>query len=428
MKLSDKDLQRMRSLAHKQAELAASEGMAGLYRDWVAHGAFQADARPMMTIEMWTFADEVLLPMLQCESREAREIEKKLLMNILPYDMFGDDTPIRSYWPVCLRRELRPFGMKARMTTARNSTDAGAGQHFETYLQDLEEDMDLLKPSEIFFDEEGTNREMEQLDEIFGDILPVKRAGECIYLPVAEDIIHLIDMEHLYISLYECPEKVHELFDRLVADYMRMLDIMEEKGYLLPTAGDETLFQGSYCFTDELPESVKAWRTAQEADLTQTLKSCHVWGYMDAEEFSHTSPEMYKEFILESYKPLASRMGALSYGCCEALHDVWEGGLDQFDNLRKVSVSAWCDERRMGEYLQGRKTVFLRKPSPNYLGVGCTLDEEAVRAYFRETAEAARGCRLEITQRDVYMLNNSPDKARRYMEIMRDTVNQYWRP
>lgn len=74
----------------------------------------------------------------------------------------------------------------------------------------------------------------------------------------------------------------------------------------------------------------------------------------------------------------------------------------------------------MGERLRGRKTVYHRKPSPNFLGVGKQMDEEALRQHIRKTVQAARGCTLEITQRDVYQVSGSIEKVRCYVEILRE--------
>ena len=95
-------------------------------------------------------------------------------------------------------------------------------------------------------------------------------------------------------------------------------------------------------------------------------------------------------------------------------------------NLRKISISPWCDERFMGQRLQGLPVIYQRKPSPNYLGVGVNLDEEAVRKSVRETLQAAKGCRLEITQRDVYTINNDIKKAKRYVDIIKEEIENNW--
>ena len=79
----------------------------------------------------------------------------------------------------------------------------------------------------------------------------------------------------------------------------------------------------------------------------------------------------------------------------------------------------------MGEALKGKRVVYQRKPSPNFLGVGVQLDEEALRAHIRHTVQAARGCQLEMTQRDVYTVAGSPEKVRRYVEILREECQAF---
>ncbi len=409
------DLERLRALASRQAEIAAGDGMAKLYTDWLRHGSFAPGARPMVTVELWTFADEILPGLMECESPRGRELERTLLMNLIPRTMFGDDTPVRGYLPVPVRRTFDPLGMKVRKITAGDSDAAGAGHRFLYHIDDLVEQWSRLGKTRYAFDLPGTQREIDWINELVGDILPARRCGETMDVHVAEDILHLMSMETLYVAMLEAPELVHRMIGMLAADYMKWLDDFEALG-LLPTASDELLPQGSFCFTDLLPSVGTGLRTEQ------------VWGSLDAEEMDSVSPEMYREFITEHYIPLARRFGALSFGCCEAVHRFWEGSVERLPNLRKVSVSAWCDVDYMGERLRGREIVFHRKPSANFLGVGRDLDEDAVRKYFRRTARAASGCRLEISQRDVYLLHGNTEKVRRYVELIRETLDREWRP
>ena len=82
----------------------------------------------------------------------------------------------------------------------------------------------------------------------------------------------------------------------------------------------------------------------------------------------------------------------------------------------------------MGEVLseKGRKTIYQRKPSPNYLGVSEVLDEDAWRAHIDKTLDAAKNCSLEITIRDVYTIHNNVDKAKRCVEIMKEAIADKW--
>ena len=125
---------------------------------------------------------------------------------------------------------------------------------------------------------------------------------------------------------------------------------------------------------------------------------------MDSQETVGISPDMFEEFIFPCYQKIASQFGLLSYGCCEPVHPIWERCLSKLPNLRKISISPWCDEEYMGEQLRGSHVIYHRKPSPNFLGVDEILDEDAFRAHIRRSLTAAAGCEMEITQRDVYTI------------------------
>ena len=139
------------------------------------------------------------------------------------------------------------------------------------------------------------------------------------------------------------------------------------------------------------------------------------------------SPAMFGEFIFPYYKQIAQQFGLLSYGCCEPVNPIWDNYISTLPNLRKVSISPWCDEEFMGERLQGKRITFHRKPSPNFLGVSANLDEDALRAHFNKTISAAKGCNLEFSQRDVYTLSGRIENARRYVEILRECIDKNWK-
>ena len=117
--------------------------------------------------------------------------------------------------------------------------------------------------------------------------------------------------------------------------------------------------------------------------------------------------------------------GRLSYGCCEPTSAVWDC-IKRFDNLKKISISPWCDEEFMADQLRGKNIIYHRKPSPNFLGVGETLDEDGFREHIEKTLKTAQGCHLEITQRDVYTVNYDLKKVQRYVEIIRESIEKCW--
>lgn len=92
-----------------------------------------------------------------------------------------------------------------------------------------------------------------------------------------------------------------------------------------------------------------------------------------------------------------------------------------------VSISPWANEEFMGERLRGMRIIYHRKLSATYLGVSGLLDKDAVREHIRKSLLAARGCKMEITQRDVCILDHNPAKGKRYVRLIREEIDRYWR-
>lgn len=408
MQITQQEKDRLRALAEKQRILSESHAMRQLYADWQKHGAFDPASRPMIRIELGTFENDILPGMMQCTSEAARKIERKLLGPMINHELFGDDTLVPGYYGVHSGGHFVPFGLPAH----RTETD-GVGHQFIPYLHDLEKDYEKLGPSQ-FDCGEDIAPELSRLDDLFGDVLPVRAEGFSLYACPTQDIVHIMHMEDMYMAMYDAPDQFHAMMDRLCSDYLAHFRLLEEKGRLHAGVTDEHLAQGTYCFTNELTEKSPA-------------KVGDMWLFMDSQETSGISPAMFEEFVFPYYKKMLDSAGLVSYGCCEAVHPIWDSCLSTLPNLRKVSISPWCNEAFMGERLAGRQTVYLRKPSPNFLGVGAELDEDAVRAHFKDTAMAARGCHLEFAQRDVYTIHHNPIKVRRYVELIREAIEMYWR-
>ena len=137
---------------------------------------------------------------------------------------------------------------------------------------------------------------------------------------------------------------------------------------------------------------------------------------------------MFAELVFPYYRKVMEHFGLISYGCCEAVHAIWDDCLSTLPHLRKVSVSPWCDEAFMGERLRGTGITYLRKPPATLLGMNTpVLDEDAVLACFRKTAESAVGCKVELIQRDVYMIGPDPAKVKRYVQLARQGMEK-WKP
>ncbi len=322
-------------------------------------------------------------------------------------ELFDDDRVTPDYYPMPYDTHFTLFNIPIK----KHNSVGSVGHEFISVVEDLEDDYEKLQETDYGVDMESTMLKKQALEEVFGDILPVRLQMDCLYSVPTQMIVHFMKMENMMFNIYDYPELFKEMMNRIADDTLAYYRMLEEKRLILPTTRGESLGQGSWCYNRELP--------GEEEAKIRPLTTRDVWGFMDSQETVGLSPEMFEEFIFPCYKKISEQYGLLSYGCCEPVDPIWENCISKLENLRKVSISPWCNEEYMGERLKGSKTIFHRKPSPNYLGVGTVLDEEAVRESIRKTMKASEGCKLEITQRDVYTINNDPQKAKRYVDIIK---------
>ena len=132
---------------------------------------------------------------------------------------------------------FRPFGYEITRTTAADSAGNRLGHRFHYVLADLHEDFEKLTPSEFGFDGAFYQRKERFAQEMFGDILPVRRTMNGLYAVPTQDVVHLMGMENMCFALADYPEEFREMMDRLAEDYLAYFHILEKEGCLLPTAG-----------------------------------------------------------------------------------------------------------------------------------------------------------------------------------------------
>lgn len=410
----NKDLNIIRDLAKKQVEIANSKKMQDLIKEWRLHGNFDSGSRPMVTIELWTFKNDIIPNLLKCESEEGRKFEELLLMNLVNHTLFDDDTIVNDYQPFSYQGYFVPFNLEVKKTYAEGIVNEGLGHHFHSYVNDLKQDFHKLKKSKFGLIPKGeTIKQMNNFNEIVGDILPAKIVGSTLSFGITMAIVHIMELTTILMSLYDYPELFHKMMDMVTDDIVEYFYLLEESGYLLPTVEEIRVPQGSYAFTNKLPSDKTSCRLSD------------IWLYSDSQETSEISPRMYEEFMHPYYSKFSKLFGQLSYGCCEPVDPIWENCISKYDNLGKVSISPWCNEEYMGEHLSGKEITYLRKPDPTLIGVNSILDEEMVRKHMDKTVNAAKGCTLEIVQRDVYCINNTPDKVRRYVELIRQSCEKH---
>ncbi len=409
--ITTKDREILRELASRKAALSHSARNDEILAMWQKQAKGVREA-PTVRLLFSNFPNEVITPRMRCQGDTARQIEARLLSAMVGRELFDDDTPVSDTFDVELFHGVSPFGTRPKMTRANGSI----GFHIEPLTEDIEEDIGLFKNGSFSVDPDGTRRFCAAADEIFGDILPSRITMASLRGAITNPLVHLISMETYYTSMYDCPEALHEIMDTATGVYERFFDYLEDNGLLLPTNGYTPVAQESFAFTDELPADGPITSTGQ------------MWGFLESQETTAVSPDMYGEFVYPYQNRLVKRFGLLSYGCCERIDAIWENYLAKWTNLRKLSVSPFNNEPRVGEYLRGTRVVYYSKPRAEYVTEPGPLDEDAIRRYFKGVCEAASGCLFEIAQREVGTIYGDYERGRRYVQLAREAVAEHWTP
>lgn len=409
--VSLKDREILRELAARKAAFAHSARNDEILEMWNKQAKGVRDT-PTVRLLFSNFPREVIDPRMRCEGEDARRLERQLLSSMVGRELFDDDTPISDRFEVNMFVKGSPFGTKPNIIQA----DDSIGYHIEPLTDDIEEDFDIFRNGGFTVDMEGTKEWCAFADSVIGDILPSRIMQTSLKGAITNPLVKLVNMETYYMSMYDCPEKLHELMDMATKVYERYYDYLEENKLLLPTNTYSRVNQESFAFTDELPSV---------GEITSTKQ---VWGFLESQETTAVSPAMYGEFVYPYFDRLVKRFGLLSYGCCERVDALWTDYLSKWDNLRKLSVSPFNNEEQVGEYLRGTRVVYYSKPRAEYVTNPGPLDEEAIRKCFRDICKASSGCLLEVAQREVGTIFGDYERGRRYVQLAKETIAEHWKP
>lgn len=410
--ISTADRERLRDLAYRHLEYATCSQNDAILNKWQALAEGRREA-PTVRLLFSNFPHEVIFPRLQCEGDDAREIETQLLSALVGRELFDDDTPLSPTFDIAWDTWVNPFGISPNLTRTENANSMGF--HIEPVVEDLSEELEKLRGGNYGIDREKTLQRVTMIQELLGDILPVRMVMPSLTGAITNPLVLLMGMENYYLSMYDCPDELHQVMDMATKVYEDYYDFLEQEQLLLPTVGISPISQESFAFTEELPRD----------NVTRTTQC---WGFLESQETTAVSPDTFGEFVFPYQERLVNRYGLLSYGCCERVDAIFPDYLSKWKNLRKLSVSPFNNEKLVGEYLRGSNIIFYSKPRAEYVTNPGPMDEEAILTYFKGVCEAASGCLFEIAQREVGTIFGDFSRGKRYVQLARKAIEEYWKP
>ncbi|HEY5587118.1 MAG TPA: hypothetical protein VIK78_21875 [Ruminiclostridium sp.] len=404
---TQKDRDILRKLAERVREIAELPEMEKRRTRWSSFNGLKPERPMVLSYPEGAWGELLPESGMQCMDKQLRTWEWKLRSQIYWWEHIRDDNALESRFNI-------PWDITAGDYGVEIKADHGEGRGSFKYISpitDLKRDMDKLHFREYTVNRESTMQSLSLADELFGDLLPSRIRGTT-YLTssVTWEVLKLFGMDAMFLAMYDDPDNLHKLIKFINDDQIRYYDWLEREGLLTLDNENDYVGTGGVGYTDELPKS--------DLKDINPLRLKDLWGRADSQETIGASPAMFADFVLQYQVELLSKFGLNCYGCCEPVNERWNY-IKTVPNLRRVSVSPWCDQEKMVEYL-GKNYVYSRKPNPTMV---CTMfDEDAIRKDIRNTLKIAKDCVLEIVLKDTHTVENKPERISRWVEIALEEV------
>lgn len=371
--------------------------------------------RPMVWINEipWhemNYQDELTL---RCENEWARSQEDLMRKTIYQWRHMPGDMILNPWLDCPLSIHSTDFGIIEDVDLA--ITDASSdivSRHFNIQIRDMD-DLEKIRMPVISHNREATDIRHRLMEDIFGDILPVKKQGQThIWFTPWDYLIRWWGIQEAMMDLILRPDMVHAFYERMVQAWMVELDQFESLNLLALDCNNTRIGSGGYGYTGELP--------GKPYDA-ERIRAHNMWGCSNAQIFSEVSPDMHWEFAMEHDLKWLERFGLTYYGCCEPL-DGKGHLLKRIPNLRKVSFSPWNDTPKGIEEL-GSDYVISRKPSPAIFAES-VFDRDQARKDIRDFLEQTEGnCHIEFIMKDISTVKYEPRRLWEWETICMEEVS-----
>jgi len=377
---------------------------------WYGHNALR-ERYPVILCDPENGWNEIVTEdQLECTGSLARRWEWVLRRQVFWGEMLLDDRPIEPVFEIGATHMDTGWGIDIEY----RGGERGTSYAWEPAIREPA-DIGKIRTPVITVDHETTQETAGLARSILGSDLEVVRRGPSVHSThMTRDLATMVGLENMMVLTHDDPALLHAIMRRFLAGHIERLDFLEANSLL--TLNNDWSYVGSggigYC--SDLPRRRIG---AGEAVRTEDL-----WLHDESQESIGLSPEMFAQFIYPYQAPLHARFGMNCYGCCEPLEGRWHI-VRHIPRLRRLSVSAWADERKMAECL-GDRFIYSRKPSPADLA-SPQIREDSARQSIRLTLEVTRGgCIVELVMKDNHTIGGNPQNVVRWVRIAREEVER----
>jgi len=416
IKLSQKDTEILRRLAGEVAGIASKDIHKEKARLWTKLNDLKSE-RPMVWINeiCWNemnVNDELTL---EAEQPWARDREDLLRKTIYQWKHLPADMVVSDFIACPLAIHSTDFGIIENVDIIKtDETSDIVSRHFNIQIKEPE-DLEKIKMPIVTHNETATEYCCQAMCEVFEDIMPVRKVGQThIWFTPWDYLIRWWGIEAAMMDMVLRPDMVNAAVSKMVDAWMVELDQFEQMNLLSLDNTNERVGSGGYGYTEQLPG---------EKYNPEHIRPHNMWGCSNAQIFSEVSPEMHWELALKHDMRWLESFGLTYYGCCEPL-DKKIDIIRRIPNLRKISVSPWCDIDRAIDEI-GADYVVSYKPNPAILAVSQWRPEKA-RADIRQMLKKAQDrCHIEFIMKDISTVRYEPQRLWEWAAIAMEEVENY---
>lgn len=399
-----KDINAVRNLAKKVAEIASSEEYEARRKRWRdVNGLRKPDRVPVYCRPVGCWGELLDESILQCQDTACRNMERAFRMNLVKHEI-GDDDPIEPYWNVGTafdQHTPHTWGVQPKHISSGVS---GGAWKFDPPLK-TEADFDRLAFPEYTYNEEKTKKALAFMQDLLGDAMEVRQTcGFPLHPGLGGMAVELRGLDQLMYDMADNPELVHRLMKHLQEGVLRAYKVYEESGLL-------TLNNTGAMYCSDPPRD-----NAKQGNIT--IKD--LWGHTESQEFQEVSPAMWDEFLLSYQIPLLEKFWLTSHGCCENLTHKIDGVL-RIPNLRIFVSSAWTDLAKVAEKLGDKYTIMWRQKATDVV----FNDLDDIRRHLDEGMKIVKDCHVQIVLRELQTLNGNPNRLKEWATIAKEITEKY---
>jgi hypothetical protein len=310
------------------------------------------------------------------------------------------------------------FGLSEDSEKIHHDSPDSIASHKYTRLIKDEKDIDKIRTPEVEYDAEATEYYFELYQDIFKDVLAVKKQGQPgFWFAPWDSLTTWYGAQEILMDMAFRPELLKMAMEKLTEANLEMLEKYEKQNLLSLNNGNYKFGNGTGGpgYTDELPKD----------DFDgENVRTCDLWGSAAAQIFSEVSPQMHEELALKYEKRWLEKFGLNYYGCCEPLHNKIDI-LENIPNLRKISMSPWAKVEKGAEKI-GRKYVYSYKADPAVFAED-HWDQQSVSKKIQKDIETIQGygCVMEIILKDVSTINKKPKRLNSWAQTVSDLAARY---